>query len=75
MHLADLSFLPICSTQGRAALTQEKEEFAHEHKEMKNLEAIVQDIKPTALIGELGLLPSPVNPVPTPRGPDLFPYT
>ncbi|KAB0347674.1 hypothetical protein FD754_012531, partial [Muntiacus muntjak] len=37
--------------KGRAALTQEKEEFAHEHKEMKNLEAIVQDIKPTALIG------------------------
>lgn len=41
---------------------------------MKNLEAIVQDIKPTALIGELWLLPSPVNPVPAPRGPDLFPY-
>ena len=37
--------------KGRAALTNEKEEFAHEHEEMKNLEAIVQDIKPTALIG------------------------
>ncbi|XP_030884545.1 NADP-dependent malic enzyme isoform X2 [Leptonychotes weddellii] len=37
--------------KGRAALTQEKEEFAHEHEEMKNLEAIVREIKPTALIG------------------------
>ncbi|XP_057594801.1 NADP-dependent malic enzyme isoform X3 [Hippopotamus amphibius kiboko] len=37
--------------KGRAALTQEKEEFAHEHEEMKNLEAIVRDIKPTTLIG------------------------
>ncbi|EHB14753.1 NADP-dependent malic enzyme [Heterocephalus glaber] len=37
--------------KGRASLTQEKEKFAHEHKEMKNLEAIVQEIKPTALIG------------------------
>ncbi|TKC50029.1 hypothetical protein EI555_016081, partial [Monodon monoceros] len=36
--------------KGRAALTQEKEEFAHEHEEMKNLEAIVRDIKPTTLI-------------------------
>jgi malate dehydrogenase (oxaloacetate-decarboxylating)(NADP+) len=26
--------------------------FAHEHEEMKNLEAIVQKIKPTALIGK-----------------------
>uniref|UniRef100_A0A2K5WMQ3 NADP-dependent malic enzyme n=1 Tax=Macaca fascicularis TaxID=9541 RepID=A0A2K5WMQ3_MACFA len=37
--------------KGRASLTQEKEKFAHEHEEMKNLEAIVQEIKPTALIG------------------------
>lgn len=37
--------------KGRAALTREKEEFAHEHEEMKNLEAIVQEIKPTVLIG------------------------
>uniref|UniRef100_A0A8C0ZWV3 Malic enzyme NAD-binding domain-containing protein n=2 Tax=Castor canadensis TaxID=51338 RepID=A0A8C0ZWV3_CASCN len=37
--------------KGRASLTQEKKEFAHEHEEMKNLEAIVQKIKPTALIG------------------------
>ncbi|XP_003801349.1 NADP-dependent malic enzyme [Otolemur garnettii] len=35
----------------RASLTPEKEVFAHEHKEMKNLEAVVQEIKPTALIG------------------------
>ncbi|KAM6181764.1 NADP-dependent malic enzyme [Erethizon dorsatum] len=37
--------------KGRASLTQEKEKFAHEHEEMKNLEAIVQELKPTALIG------------------------
>ncbi|XP_063089221.1 NADP-dependent malic enzyme isoform X2 [Cavia porcellus] len=37
--------------KGRASLTQEKEKFAHEHEEMKSLEAIVQEIKPTALIG------------------------
>ncbi|XP_077018463.1 NADP-dependent malic enzyme isoform X2 [Tamandua tetradactyla] len=37
--------------KGRASLTPEKEEFAHEHEEMKNLEAIVQKLKPTALIG------------------------
>ncbi|EHB18029.1 NADP-dependent malic enzyme [Heterocephalus glaber] len=37
--------------KGHASLTQEKEKFAHEYKEMKNLEAIVQEIKPTALIG------------------------
>ena len=38
--------------KGRASLTEEKEVFAHEHEEMKNLEAIVQKIKPTALIGK-----------------------
>ncbi|XP_004628315.1 NADP-dependent malic enzyme [Octodon degus] len=37
--------------KGRASLTQEKAKFAHEHKEMKNLEAIVKEIKPTVLIG------------------------
>ncbi|CAO2634113.1 NADP-dependent malic enzyme [Lemmus lemmus] len=37
--------------KGRASLTEEKEVFAHEHEEMKSLEAIVQKIKPTALIG------------------------
>ncbi|XP_062953492.1 NADP-dependent malic enzyme isoform X2 [Cynocephalus volans] len=37
--------------KGRASLTKEKQKFAHEHEEMKNLEAIVQEIKPTALIG------------------------
>ncbi|XP_044530367.1 NADP-dependent malic enzyme-like [Gracilinanus agilis] len=37
--------------KGRAFLTYEKERFAHEHYEMKNLEKIVQEIKPTVLIG------------------------
>ncbi|XP_069867139.1 NADP-dependent malic enzyme [Dipodomys merriami] len=37
--------------KGRASLTPEKEQFAHAHEEMKSLEAIVQEIKPTALIG------------------------
>lgn len=37
--------------KGRAALTHEKEQFAHQHAEMKNLEDIVNDIKPTVLIG------------------------
>nr|XP_033795461.1 NADP-dependent malic enzyme isoform X2 [Geotrypetes seraphini] len=37
--------------QGRASLTHEKERFAHQHPEMKNLEDIVQDLKPTVLIG------------------------
>ncbi|XP_004696342.2 NADP-dependent malic enzyme [Echinops telfairi] len=37
--------------KGRASITQEKEEYAQEHEEMKNLEAIVQKLKPTALIG------------------------
>lgn len=38
-------------TQGRASLTPEKQRFAHEHGEMKNLEDIVKDIKPSVLIG------------------------
>lgn len=37
--------------QGRASLTSEKQRFAHEHGEMKNLEDIVREIKPTVLIG------------------------
>uniref|UniRef100_F7G3B4 Malic enzyme n=1 Tax=Ornithorhynchus anatinus TaxID=9258 RepID=F7G3B4_ORNAN len=37
--------------KGRSSLTPEKEEFAHEHEEMKNLEDIVQSLRPTALIG------------------------
>uniref|UniRef100_A0A8C3KEV5 Malic enzyme n=1 Tax=Calidris pygmaea TaxID=425635 RepID=A0A8C3KEV5_9CHAR len=37
--------------KGRASLTAEKERFAHEHGEMKNLEDIVKDIKPSVLIG------------------------
>ncbi|XP_041268338.1 NADP-dependent malic enzyme [Onychostruthus taczanowskii] len=37
--------------KGRASLTHEKQRFAHEHHEMKNLEDIVKDIKPSVLIG------------------------
>ncbi|XP_014733269.1 PREDICTED: NADP-dependent malic enzyme isoform X1 [Sturnus vulgaris] len=37
--------------KGRASLTHEKQRFAHEHREMKNLEDIVRDIKPSVLIG------------------------
>ncbi|KAM4903938.1 NADP-dependent malic enzyme [Sylvia borin] len=37
--------------KGRASLTHEKQRFAHEHGEMKDLEDIVKDIKPTVLIG------------------------
>ncbi|XP_066171179.1 NADP-dependent malic enzyme [Sylvia atricapilla] len=37
--------------KGRASLTHEKQRFAHEHGELKNLEDIVKDIKPTVLIG------------------------
>ncbi|KAI6071395.1 NADP-dependent malic enzyme [Aix galericulata] len=37
--------------KGRASLTAEKTRFAHEHAEMKNLEDIVKDIKPSVLIG------------------------
>ncbi|XP_026701083.1 NADP-dependent malic enzyme isoform X1 [Athene cunicularia] len=37
--------------KGRASLTSEKQRFAHEHGEMKNLEDIVKDIKPSVLIG------------------------
>ncbi|XP_064025335.1 NADP-dependent malic enzyme [Pogoniulus pusillus] len=37
--------------KGRASLTPEKQRFAHQHAEMKNLEDIVRDIKPSVLIG------------------------
>ncbi|NXH83005.1 MAOX enzyme, partial [Edolisoma coerulescens] len=37
--------------KGRASLTPEKQRFAQEHGEMKNLEDIVKDIKPSVLIG------------------------
>ncbi|XP_068793756.1 NADP-dependent malic enzyme [Struthio camelus] len=37
--------------KGRASLTSEKKHFAHEHDEMKNLEDIIKDIKPSVLIG------------------------
>lgn len=51
-HTTAIFWLSIYISQGRASLTEEKEVFAHEHEEMKNLEAIVQKIKPTALIGK-----------------------
>ncbi|XP_053143089.1 NADP-dependent malic enzyme isoform X2 [Hemicordylus capensis] len=37
--------------KGRASLTTEKKRFAHQHDEKKNLEDIVNDLKPTVLIG------------------------
>lgn len=38
--------------QGRSHLNHEKEEFAHEHAQIKTLEEVVSIIKPTAIIGE-----------------------
>ncbi|XP_025071091.1 NADP-dependent malic enzyme isoform X2 [Alligator sinensis] len=35
----------------RSSLTAEKKRFAHKHDEMKNLEDVVKDIKPSVLIG------------------------
>ncbi|XP_073531738.1 NADP-dependent malic enzyme [Phyllobates terribilis] len=37
--------------KGRSSLTHEKERFAQPHAEMKKLEDVVKEIKPTALIG------------------------
>uniref|UniRef100_A0A665VHD4 Malic enzyme n=1 Tax=Echeneis naucrates TaxID=173247 RepID=A0A665VHD4_ECHNA len=37
--------------KGRDHLTHEKERFAHEHPEMKKLEDVIQELKPTAIIG------------------------
>ncbi|XP_054898005.1 NADP-dependent malic enzyme [Poeciliopsis prolifica] len=37
--------------KGRDNLTHEKEQFAHEHPQMRNLEDVVRDLKPTAIIG------------------------
>ncbi|KAM4042800.1 NADP-dependent malic enzyme [Anomaloglossus baeobatrachus] len=37
--------------KGRSSLTHEKERFAQAHAEMKHLEDVVKEIKPTALIG------------------------
>ncbi|CAG6016004.1 unnamed protein product [Menidia menidia] len=37
--------------KGRDNLTHEKERFAHEHPQMRNLEDVVRELKPTALIG------------------------
>ncbi|XP_071325709.1 NADP-dependent malic enzyme isoform X1 [Trachinotus anak] len=37
--------------KGRDHLTHEKERFAHEHPHVKKLEDVVQELKPTAIIG------------------------
>ncbi|KAJ1151167.1 hypothetical protein NDU88_003954 [Pleurodeles waltl] len=37
--------------KGRVSLTHEKERFAHEHKEIRNLEDAVKALRPTAIIG------------------------
>uniref|UniRef100_A0A673KTR0 Malic enzyme n=1 Tax=Sinocyclocheilus rhinocerous TaxID=307959 RepID=A0A673KTR0_9TELE len=37
--------------KGRDHLTHEKERFAHEHAQMKKLEDVVKELKPTAIIG------------------------
>ncbi|XP_068425766.1 NADP-dependent malic enzyme [Clinocottus analis] len=37
--------------KGRDQLTHEKERFAHEHPQMKKLEDVVKELKPTAIIG------------------------
>ncbi|XP_076135770.1 NADP-dependent malic enzyme [Alosa pseudoharengus] len=37
--------------KGRDHLTHEKERFAHEHPQMKHLEDVVKQLKPTAIIG------------------------
>uniref|UniRef100_A0A8D3C6P2 NADP-dependent malic enzyme n=1 Tax=Scophthalmus maximus TaxID=52904 RepID=A0A8D3C6P2_SCOMX len=37
--------------KGRDNLTHEKERFAHEHPQMKKLEDVVRELKPTAIIG------------------------
>uniref|UniRef100_A0A665VHE1 Malic enzyme n=1 Tax=Echeneis naucrates TaxID=173247 RepID=A0A665VHE1_ECHNA len=40
--------------KGRDHLTHEKERFAHEHPEMKKLEDVIQELKPTAIIAVPG---------------------
>ncbi|MCI4390468.1 hypothetical protein PGIGA_G00122980 [Pangasianodon gigas] len=37
--------------KGRDHLTPEKQRFAHEHTQMKSLEDVVKELKPTAIIG------------------------
>ncbi|XP_047455272.1 NADP-dependent malic enzyme [Mugil cephalus] len=37
--------------KGRDNLTHEKERFAHKHPQMKHLEDVVRELKPTAIIG------------------------
>lgn len=56
-----MSFLIYCMTttflthQGREHLTHEKERFAHEHPQMKKLEDVVRELKPTAIIGSVNI--------------------
>lgn len=38
--------------QGRDHLTHEKKMFAHVHPQMKRLEDVVRELKPTAIIGK-----------------------
>uniref|UniRef100_A0A672HSG2 Malic enzyme n=1 Tax=Salarias fasciatus TaxID=181472 RepID=A0A672HSG2_SALFA len=40
--------------KGRDHLTHEKERFAHEHAQMKKLEDVVRELKPTAIIAVAG---------------------
>lgn len=44
-------FISLSPNQGRDHLTHEKERFAHEHAQMKKLEDVVKELKPTAIIG------------------------
>lgn len=37
--------------KGRDHLTHEKQRFAHEHPQMKNLDEVIRKLKPTAIIG------------------------
>ncbi len=50
-HLSFSLLLSLSPIQGRDNLTHEKERFAHEHAQMKKLEDVVKELKPTAIIG------------------------
>lgn len=41
-----------CSLQDRTGLSPQKQAFAKKYKALKNLEEIVMDLKPSAIIGE-----------------------
>lgn len=53
-RMSSASFMA-CAFQGRGHLNHEKEEFAHEHPQIKTLEEVVTTIKPTAIIGNYAL--------------------